>query len=60
MSLDFVPIKDNLYETDYFTLNPNWYSDDFEKYNYDSHQTEIKETDLNEYFAEVNLDAKSV
>ena len=56
----FVPIKDNLYETDYFTLNPNWYSDDFEKYNYDSHQTEIKETDLNEYFAEVNLDAKSV
>ena len=28
----FVPVKDNLYETDYFTLNPNWYSDDFEKY----------------------------
>lgn len=56
----FVPIKDNSFETDYFTLNPNWYSDDFEKYNYDTHETEIKETDLNEYFAEVNLDAKSV
>ena len=56
----FVTIKDNLYETDYFTLNPNWYSDDFEKYNYDTHETEIKETDLNEYFAEINFDAKSV
>lgn len=51
---------EEIFETPYFILNPNWYSDDFEKYNYDTHQTEIEETNLNEFFAKIILDAKSV
>ncbi|ELY2018231.1 hypothetical protein SL053_002149 [Flavobacterium psychrophilum] len=56
----FVPIKDNQYETPLFELNPNWYSDDLETYDYDQHLTKIKEEDLNEFYVKVNLDAKMV
>ncbi|WP_106915685.1 C15 family peptidase [Chryseobacterium aurantiacum] len=48
------------FETPLFVLNPNWYSDDFEEYDYTLHQTQIKEEDLNEFFAKVVLDAKNV
>ncbi|MET3047019.1 hypothetical protein [Flavobacterium covae] len=56
----FVPLLNNQYTTPLFELNPNWYSDDFEYYDYDEHKTKIKEEDLNEYFVKVILDAKSV
>lgn len=56
----FVPIKDNQYETSFFVLNPNWYSDDKEHFNYSTHETEIKEDDLNEFYALVTLNSKDV
>ncbi|MEO8240644.1 MAG: hypothetical protein ABI576_21245 [Flavobacterium sp.] len=56
----FVPLKDNQYITPIFELNPNWYSDDFEYYDYDEHITKIKEEDLNEFFVKVSCDAKTV
>ncbi|ELY2018135.1 hypothetical protein SL053_002048 [Flavobacterium psychrophilum] len=56
----FVPVTNNLYETPLFELNPNWYSDDFEYYDYDEHKTKIKEEDLNEFFVKVTFDAKMV
>lgn len=56
----FVPLKDNHYTTPLFELNPNWYSDDFEYYDYDEHTTKIKEEDLNEFFVKVSCDAKTV
>ncbi|MDN3674490.1 hypothetical protein QWY99_15725 [Flavobacterium branchiarum] len=42
-------IKDNRCETDFFELNPLWYSEDLENYNYDTHKTEIKQEDLNSF-----------
>ena len=48
------------FETPLFVLNPNWYSDDFEEYDYALHETKINEEDLNEFFAKVILDAKNV
>ncbi|ELY2018333.1 hypothetical protein SL053_002253 [Flavobacterium psychrophilum] len=56
----FVPVTNNLYETPLFELNPNWYSDDFEYYDYDEHKTKIKEEDLNEFYVKVTFDAKMV
>lgn len=56
----YVPVKDNQYETPLFELNPNWYSDDFEYYDYDEHKTKIKEEDLNEFYVKVNFDGKMV
>lgn len=53
-------VENELYETPYFVLNPNWYSDDFEKYNYDTYQNEIRKEDLNEFFTKIILEAKSV
>lgn len=56
-----LPLKENkTAETPLFELNPNWYSDDLEYYDYDSHTTKIKEDDLNEFFAEVSLNAQDV
>lgn len=52
--------QEEIFETPYFVLNPNWHSDDFEKYNYETHQTEIREEDLNEFLTKIILDAKSV
>ncbi|WP_294963909.1 hypothetical protein [uncultured Flavobacterium sp.] len=54
------PVVNNQFETPLFELNPNWYSDDFEYYDYNSHITMIKEDDLNEFFAEVRFDGKTV
>ncbi|WP_284463814.1 hypothetical protein [Chryseobacterium sp.] len=51
---------EEVFETQLFVLNPNWYSDDFEEYDYNVHETKIKEEDLNEFFAKVILDAKNV
>ena len=51
---------EEVFETPLFVLNPNWYSDDFEEYDYNVHETKIKEEDLNEFFAKVILDAKNV
>lgn len=56
----YVPVKDNQYETPLFELNPNWYSDDFEYYDYEEHITKIKEEDLNEFYVKVNFDGKMV
>jgi pyrrolidone-carboxylate peptidase len=54
------PIFDNKYETPLFEFNPNWYSDDFEYYDYDEHKTKIKEEDLNEFYVHAVVDASSV
>lgn len=54
------PIFDNQYETPLFEFNTNWYSDDFEYYNYDEHKTKIKEEDLNEFYVHAIVDASSV
>ncbi|MDN3674485.1 hypothetical protein QWY99_15700 [Flavobacterium branchiarum] len=43
-------IKDNSCETDFFELNPLWYSEDLENYNYDTHKTEIKQENLNSFY----------
>lgn len=56
----FVPVKDNQYETPLFELNPNWYSDDFEYYDYDEHTTKIKEEDLNEFYVKIDFEVKPV
>ncbi|TRX31282.1 hypothetical protein FNW52_18885 [Flavobacterium sp. ZT3R18] len=56
----FVPVKDNQYETSLFELNPNWYSDDFEYYDYDEQTTKIKEEDLNEFYVKISFEAKPV
>lgn len=53
-------VVDNKFETPFFELNPNWYSDDFEYYDYNDHNTKIKEEDLNEFYAEVRFDSKTV
>ncbi|ELY2018585.1 hypothetical protein SL053_002515, partial [Flavobacterium psychrophilum] len=50
----------NKYETPLFEFNPNWYSDDFEYYDYDEHKTKIKEEDLNEFYVHAIVDASSV
>lgn len=52
--------QDEIYETSFFVLNPNWYSDDFEEFDYATHQTKIKFEDLNEFYAKITLDAKNV
>ena len=54
------PIFDNQYETPLFEFNPNWYSDDFEYYDYEEHKTKIKEEDLNEFYVHAIVDASSV
>ncbi|AZA76554.1 hypothetical protein EG347_02940 [Chryseobacterium sp. G0186] len=51
---------EEIFETPFFVLNPNWYSDDFEEYDYSAYETKIKDDDLNEFFAKVILDAKNV
>lgn len=51
---------EEIFETPFFVLNPNWYSDDFEEYDYAAYETKIKDDDLNEFFAKVVLDAKNV
>ncbi|MBF7092546.1 hypothetical protein IUY40_13495 [Flavobacterium sp. ALJ2] len=45
-------VKDNQCETNLFYLNPFWYSEDFEYYDYTVHQTKILSKDLNEYHIE--------
>jgi hypothetical protein len=44
---------DDTAETPLFQLNPQWYSDDFEEYDYNDHKTKVKAGDLNEFFAEI-------
>ncbi|ELY2018410.1 hypothetical protein SL053_002335 [Flavobacterium psychrophilum] len=56
----FVPVFNNQYETPLFELNPNWYSDDLEEYDYDQHITKIKEEDLNEFYVKISFEAKPV
>jgi hypothetical protein len=53
-------VVNNTFETPLFELNPNWYSDDFENYDYNSHITKIDENDLNEFYTEVKFDSKTV
>lgn len=52
-------LKNNECETEYFTLPILWYSEDFEKYDYTSHKTTIKTTDLNAFMVEISLGAKT-
>ncbi len=49
-------VKDNKCETNLFFLNPFWYSEDFESYDYATHQTKILSEDLNEYHIEGQFD----
>lgn len=51
-------IKGNTCETDFFELNPLWYSEDLENYNYDTHKTEIKPEDLNNFYVKGVLRAR--
>lgn len=49
-------IQDNTCETPFFTLNPLWYSEHYENYNYDTHKTEIRAEDLNTFYVLGKLD----
>jgi len=51
-------INNNTCETDFFTLNTLWYSENFEYYNYTLHRTEIKAEDLNTFSVKGKLDFK--
>ncbi|WP_281989856.1 hypothetical protein [Aquimarina aggregata] len=52
-------VKNNKCETALFTLPMQWYSEEFEFYDYNSHTTNIKSEDLNAFMAEVTLLAKT-
>lgn len=49
-------INNNYCETDFFTLNTLWYSENFEFYNYKKHRTEIKDEDLNTFSVKGQLE----
>lgn len=49
-------VNNNTCETDFFTLNTLWYSENSEKYNYALHRTEIEAQNLNTYSVEGVLD----
>jgi pyrrolidone-carboxylate peptidase len=51
-------INNNTCETDFFTLHPLWYSENFECYNYEKHRTEVKGEDLNAFSVTGTLDYK--
>jgi pyrrolidone-carboxylate peptidase len=51
-------IKNNTCETDFFILNPLWYSEDAEYYDYDTNTTKVKEEDLNTFYVYGVLHAK--
>ncbi len=52
-------VKNNKCETALFTLPMQWYSEEFEFYDYNSHTTNLKSEDLNTFMAEVTLLAKT-
>ncbi|MCG8893142.1 hypothetical protein G1K97_10390 [Tenacibaculum finnmarkense] len=52
-------VKNNECETEFFTLPLLWYSEDFEKYDYTSHQTTINADDLNAFMVEITNGAKT-
>ncbi|MCG8713900.1 hypothetical protein, partial [Tenacibaculum finnmarkense] len=52
-------VKNNECETELFTIPMLWYCEDFEKYDYTSHKTNIKADDLNAFMVEISVGTKT-